>query len=80
MWKPLCYELEAGWDGTIDLSNYNLADDGDWMGLFKSLWEREKHWTNGQAQSLAVLGGHTNYVTSLKLRGETLISASYDDT
>lgn len=31
-------------------------------------------------QTLAVLGGHKHYVTSLKLCGETLISASYDDT
>lgn len=31
-------------------------------------------------QSLVVLDGHKGYVTSLALCGETLISASYDDT
>lgn len=50
------------------------------FGLYKRLWQREKQWTNGQVQSLVVLSGHTNYVTSLKLIGETLISGSYDDT
>ncbi len=30
VWRPLCKELEATWDGTIDLSNYGLEDDGDW--------------------------------------------------
>jgi pyrimidine and pyridine-specific 5'-nucleotidase len=48
VWKPLCRELETRWDGTIDLTNYHLGDDGDWFGLFKSLWQREKHWTNGE--------------------------------
>ncbi|KAL1410394.1 E1 ubiquitin-activating protein [Vanrija albida] len=64
----------------VNLDGYRLDDDGDWLGLFKKLWRREKNWTNGQAQSLAVLSGHRNYVTSIKLWGETLISASYDDT
>ncbi|GMK58359.1 hypothetical protein CspeluHIS016_0503910 [Cutaneotrichosporon spelunceum] len=80
VWRPLCKELEATWDGTIDLSNYGLEEDGDWLGLYKRLWQREKQWTNGQVQSLVVLGGHKNYVTSLHLAGETLISGSYDDT
>ncbi|TXT10908.1 hypothetical protein VHUM_01659 [Vanrija humicola] len=80
VWKRLCRELEAHWDGMVNLDGYRLDDDGDWLGLFKKLWRREKNWTNGQAQSLAVLSGHRNYVTSLKLWGETLISASYDDT
>lgn len=30
VWKALCHELEARWDGMIDLSNYRLDDDGDW--------------------------------------------------
>lgn len=50
------------------------------LGLYKRLWQREKQWTNGQVQSLVVLSGHKNYVTSLHLAGETLISGSYDDT
>ena len=55
VWKPLCRELEARWDGTIDLSNYHLADDGDWLGLFKSLWQREKYWTNGEVSATVSL-------------------------
>lgn len=30
VWRPLCKELESTWDGMIDLSNYQLEDDGDW--------------------------------------------------
>jgi hypothetical protein len=33
-----------------------------------------------QSQTVQVLAGHTNYVTSLILRGEMLISGSYDET
>ncbi|BEI93786.1 uncharacterized protein CcaverHIS019_0602450 [Cutaneotrichosporon cavernicola] len=29
VWRPMCKELEATWDGTIDLSNYGLEEDGD---------------------------------------------------
>ena len=50
------------------------------LGLYKQLWQREKHWRAGDAQSIAILSGHKSYVTSLALHGETMISGSYDDT
>lgn len=63
-------------------------------GLFRQLWNRERNWNTGQvspeadtwnraqdqAQRVLILAGHTNYVTSLKLRGDILISGSYDET
>lgn len=30
VWKALCQDLESAWDGTIDLTNYKLQDEGDW--------------------------------------------------
>ncbi|KAI0765061.1 hypothetical protein C8Q74DRAFT_1285825 [Fomes fomentarius] len=51
-----------------------------WEPLYRSLHHRESNFRNGLAQSVRFLNGHTNYCTTLLLRGKRLISGSYDET
>ncbi|TBU58293.1 hypothetical protein BD310DRAFT_819714 [Dichomitus squalens] len=51
-----------------------------WCPLYRSLHHRESNFRNGLAQSVRFLNGHTNYCTTLLLRGKRLISGSYDET
>ena len=48
--------------------------------MYRSLHHRESNFRNGLAQSVRFLNGHTNYCTTLLLRGKRLISGSYDET
>ncbi|ORX33682.1 WD40-repeat-containing domain protein [Kockovaella imperatae] len=47
---------------------------------FRRLWERELRWRRGNPVEVTLLEGHTSYVTSIMIRGETIISGSYDGT
>nr|XP_018264697.1 uncharacterized protein I303_02874 [Kwoniella dejecticola CBS 10117]OBR86855.1 hypothetical protein I303_02874 [Kwoniella dejecticola CBS 10117] len=79
LWKALCRQLEwRDWDGEAGLEHLETAPARE--ELYKSLWKREKNWNSGMAQKVFLLQGHTNYVTSLRLRGDVLISGSYDET
>ncbi|WVW80126.1 hypothetical protein I302_102101 [Kwoniella bestiolae CBS 10118] len=81
LWKMLCRQLEwRDWDGEAGLSHLESVPQGGWEDLCKSLWKRERNWNAGLAQKVFMLKGHTNYVTSLRLRGDVLISGSYDET
>ncbi|KAI0087154.1 hypothetical protein BDY19DRAFT_893676 [Irpex rosettiformis] len=51
-----------------------------WEPLYRSLHHREANFKNGIPQSIRFLNGHTNYCTTLLLRGKRLISGSYDET
>ncbi|KAI0826683.1 hypothetical protein BC628DRAFT_1410262 [Trametes gibbosa] len=51
-----------------------------WEPLYRSLHHREANFRNGLSQSIRFLNGHTNYCTTLLLRGKRLISGSYDET
>ncbi|KIP09358.1 hypothetical protein PHLGIDRAFT_86815 [Phlebiopsis gigantea 11061_1 CR5-6] len=51
-----------------------------WEPLYRSLHHRESNFKNGLPQSIRFLNGHTNYCTTLLLRGKRLISGSYDET
>ncbi|KAI0683273.1 hypothetical protein BC835DRAFT_1396028 [Cytidiella melzeri] len=51
-----------------------------WEPLYRSLHHREANFKNGLPQSIRFLNGHTNYCTTLLLRGKRLISGSYDET
>ncbi|RDX41621.1 hypothetical protein OH76DRAFT_1489321 [Lentinus brumalis] len=51
-----------------------------WEPLYRSLHHRESNFRHGLAQSVRFLNGHTNYCTTLLLRGKRLISGSYDET
>ncbi|WVQ96144.1 hypothetical protein IAU59_003247 [Kwoniella sp. CBS 9459] len=81
LWRILCRQLEwRDWDGQAGLAYLDIPPEGGWEALYKSLWLRERNWNAGLAQKVFMLKGHTNYVTSLRLRGEVLISGSYDET
>ncbi|KAI0929381.1 hypothetical protein AcV7_005249 [Taiwanofungus camphoratus] len=51
-----------------------------WEPLYRSLHHRESNFRNALPQSVRFLNGHTNYCTTLLLRGKRLISGSYDET
>ncbi|KAF8629484.1 hypothetical protein AX15_003417 [Amanita polypyramis BW_CC] len=51
-----------------------------WEPLYRSLHHRESNFQNGLPQSIRFLQGHTNFCTTLLLRGKRLISGSYDET
>lgn len=48
--------------------------------LYRSLHHRETNFHHGLPQSIRFLNGHTNFCTTLLLRGKRLISGSYDET
>jgi hypothetical protein len=50
------------------------------LPLFKGLYFREQNWSRGIAQDVKVLKGHSNFVTSLDVHGDVLITGSYDET
>ncbi|KAJ2918091.1 hypothetical protein MD484_g2321, partial [Candolleomyces efflorescens] len=51
-----------------------------WEPLYRSLHHRESNFHNALPQSVRFLTGHTNFCTTLLLRGKRLISGSYDET
>ncbi|KAI0777628.1 hypothetical protein BD413DRAFT_184487 [Trametes elegans] len=51
-----------------------------WEPLYRSLHHRESNFRHALPQSVRFLNGHTNYCTTLLLRGKRLISGSYDET
>ena len=48
--------------------------------LYRALHHRESNFRNALPQNIRFLTGHTNYCTSLLLKGKRLISGSYDET
>ncbi|KAI0300556.1 hypothetical protein B0F90DRAFT_1723944 [Multifurca ochricompacta] len=51
-----------------------------WEPLYRSLHHRESNFRYALPQSIRFLNGHTNFCTTLLLRGKRLISGSYDET
>lgn len=51
-----------------------------WEPLYRSLHHRESNFSNAIPQTIRFLTGHTNFCTTLLLRGKRLISGSYDET
>lgn len=51
-----------------------------WEPLYRSLHHRESNFRDAIPQSIRFLNGHTNFCTTLLLRGKRLISGSYDET
>ncbi|KAG1855198.1 hypothetical protein DFJ58DRAFT_906114 [Suillus subalutaceus] len=51
-----------------------------WYPLYRSLHHRESNFAHALPQSIRFLNGHTNFCTTLLLRGKRLISGSYDET
>jgi pyrimidine and pyridine-specific 5'-nucleotidase len=56
------------------------ASPEGWEPLYRSLHHRESNFRDAIPQSIRFLNGHTNFCTTLLLRGKRLISGSYDET
>ncbi|KAF8333434.1 WD40-repeat-containing domain protein [Cantharellus anzutake] len=54
--------------------------EGYWRSMYKALRNRELNWSWGNVQSLRFLKGHTGFCTTLNLKGNILLSGSYDET
>ncbi|KAH9919472.1 uncharacterized protein BXZ73DRAFT_92072 [Epithele typhae] len=76
LWRYHCLRITA-----MDPSPVKPpAKPEGWEPLYRSLHHRESNFRNGLAQNVRFLNGHTNYCTTLLLRGKRLISGSYDET
>ncbi|KZT70659.1 hypothetical protein DAEQUDRAFT_756263 [Daedalea quercina L-15889] len=76
LWKYHCLRITA----TDPIPVRPPAKPEGWESLYRSLHHRESNFRNALPQSVRFLNGHTNYCTTLLLRGKRLISGSYDET
>ncbi|KZT03667.1 uncharacterized protein LAESUDRAFT_659262 [Laetiporus sulphureus 93-53] len=76
LWKYHCLRITA----TDPLPMRPPTTPEGWEPLYRSLHHRESNFKNALPQSVRFLQGHTNYCTTLLLRGKRLISGSYDET
>ncbi|TIA93154.1 hypothetical protein E3P99_00242 [Wallemia hederae] len=76
LWRSFALRLTAS---DPDPLSPPERDEG-WFPLYRALHFRERNWRTGQAQSIRFMRGHTGYVTSMQLKGGTLVTGSYDQT
>ncbi|THG96759.1 hypothetical protein EW026_g5133 [Hermanssonia centrifuga] len=76
LWKHHCLRITA----TDPSPVRSPSTPQGWEPLYRSLHHRESNFKNALPQSIRLLSGHTNYCTTLLLRGKRLISGSYDET
>lgn len=76
LWKSHCIRLTA----TDPIPLKAPSSPAGWEPLYRSLHHRESNFRDGLPQSIRFLNGHTNFCTTLLLRGKRLISGSYDET
>ncbi|KAI0067041.1 hypothetical protein BV25DRAFT_1820204 [Artomyces pyxidatus] len=76
LWKYHCLKLTA----TDPIPLKAPSSPAGWEPLYRSLHHRESNFRNALPQSIRFLNGHTNFCTTLLLRGKRLISGSYDET
>ncbi|KAG8684149.1 hypothetical protein FRC08_013854, partial [Ceratobasidium sp. 394] len=76
IWRHLCMQLTS----TDPVPLRPPPNPEDWQSLYRSLHHRERNWETGQVQSVRFLKGHTGFCTTLLLKGNRLISGSYDET
>ncbi|KAI6040715.1 hypothetical protein EDC04DRAFT_3110694 [Pisolithus marmoratus] len=76
LWRWHCLRLTANDPIPVKAP----AKPEGWYPLYRSLHHRESNFANGLPQSIKFLNGHTNFCTTLLLRGKRLISGSYDET
>ncbi|KIK26303.1 hypothetical protein PISMIDRAFT_95127 [Pisolithus microcarpus 441] len=76
LWRWHCLRLTAS--DPIPVKTPETPEG--WYPLYRSLHHRESNFANGLPQSIKFLNGHTNFCTTLLLRGKRLISGSYDET
>ncbi|KAG5650231.1 hypothetical protein H0H81_000244, partial [Sphagnurus paluster] len=76
LWRYHCLRLTA----TDPMPVKPPPTPEGWEPLYRSLHHRESNFHHGLPQKLRFLHGHTNFCTTLLLRGKRLISGSYDET
>ncbi|KAF9479123.1 hypothetical protein BDN70DRAFT_879098 [Pholiota conissans] len=76
LWQYHCLRITANDPSPI----IPPAKPEGWEPLYRSLHHRESNFRNALPQSIRFLNGHTNFCTTLLLRGKRLISGSYDET
>ncbi|KAI0002518.1 hypothetical protein BJV74DRAFT_944257 [Russula compacta] len=76
LWKYHCIRLTS----TDPMPLKAPPSPAGWEPLYRSLHHRESNFRNALPQSIRFLNGHTNFCTTLLLRGKRLISGSYDET
>ncbi|TFK65277.1 hypothetical protein BDN72DRAFT_824755 [Pluteus cervinus] len=76
LWKYHCLRITA----TDPMPLKPPARPEGWEPLYRSLHHRESNFHYALPQSIRFLNGHTNFCTTLLLRGKRLISGSYDET
>ncbi|KAL5521033.1 hypothetical protein ACEPAG_8955 [Sanghuangporus baumii] len=76
IWRYHCLLLTA--TDPVPLKPPSIPEG--WEPLYRSLHHREANFHYGVPQTLRFLNGHTNFCTTLLLRGKRLISGSYDET
>lgn len=76
LWRWHCLQLTA--NDPIPVKAPETPEG--WYPLYRSLHHRESNFANGLPQNIRFLNGHTNFCTTLLLRGKRLISGSYDET
>ncbi|KAF9449871.1 hypothetical protein P691DRAFT_631732, partial [Macrolepiota fuliginosa MF-IS2] len=76
IWRYYCLRITA----TDPMPLKPPAAPEGWELLYRSLHHREANFYHGLPQSIRFLNGHTNFCTTLLLRGKRLISGSYDET
>ncbi|KIY47745.1 hypothetical protein FISHEDRAFT_44736 [Fistulina hepatica ATCC 64428] len=76
LWRYHCLRITA----TDPMPVKTPPSPEEWEPLYKSLHHREANFRHALPQSIRFLNGHTNFCTTLLLRGKRLISGSYDET
>ncbi|PPQ95787.1 hypothetical protein CVT26_015887 [Gymnopilus dilepis] len=76
LWQYHCLRITANDPAPVQPP---ATPDG-WFPLYRSLHHRESNFRHALPQSIRFLNGHTNFCTTLLLRGKRLISGSYDET
>ncbi|KAH7922531.1 hypothetical protein BV22DRAFT_1037365 [Leucogyrophana mollusca] len=76
LWRYHCLRLTASDPIPVKAP----AQPEGWFPLYRSLHHRESNFRHALPQSIRFLNGHTNFCTTLLLRGKRLISGSYDET
>ncbi|KAG5645388.1 hypothetical protein DXG03_006341 [Asterophora parasitica] len=76
LWRYHCLRITA----TDPMPVKPPPNPEGWEPLYRSLHHRESNFRNALPQRLRFLHGHTNFCTTLLLRGKRLISGSYDET
>jgi len=76
LWQHQCLKITA--NDPVPLQP--PMDPSGWYLLYRSLHHRESNFHHAIPQRIRFLTGHTNFCTTLLLRGKRLISGSYDET